>query len=67
LTVEQERGIANIGSRLGQLDSLAPVLGSLSLKMGNIETLLKQILVVLQSDAAGPTTQKKIQQRRSPG
>lgn len=67
LTVEQERGIANIGSRLGQLDSLAPVLGSLSLKMGNIETLLKQILAVLQNDAVGPTTQKKNQQRRSPG
>jgi general secretion pathway protein A len=67
LTAEQEHSLANIGKRLNQLDSLAPELGSISLKLGNIELLLKHILGVLQKGEGDVAAQKKSQQRRSPG
>lgn len=66
LTADDVRGLTNIGNRLSSLDTLGPELGSLSTKMGNIETLLKQILNVLKDDG-GAATQKKPSQRRSPG
>jgi type II secretory pathway predicted ATPase ExeA len=64
LTDEQERGLANIGNRLNQMDTLAPEIGSISVKIGNIESLLKQILKALQKDESGQATQKKNQQLR---
>ncbi len=67
LTAEQVRGLTTIGNRLSSLDTLAPELGSLSTKMGNIESLLRKILNVLQKDEGDTSTQKKTQQRRSPG
>lgn len=66
LTAEQELRLANIDNRLNQLDALAPVLGSISLKIGSIELLLKKIVEALPGGERSLTTQKKSQQRRSP-
>ena len=67
LSGEQERRLANIGNRLNQLDTLTPELSSISLKMGNIELLLKQILKVIQKEELLTGAPKKNQHRRSPG
>ena len=69
LSGEQERRLASIGNRLNQLDTLTPELSSMAVKMGNIEALLKQILKVMQhkEEEVDSGTQKKSQQRRSPG
>lgn len=64
LTPEQELKLAKIDTRLNQLDALAPELSSISLKIGNIELLLRKILDVLPKDERSLAAQKKSQQRR---
>jgi type II secretory pathway predicted ATPase ExeA len=59
IMAEQERRLASISSKLTQLDTLTPELGLMSVKMGNIESLLKQILDTLQRGERAPATQKR--------
>lgn len=63
-SAEQERQIENISSRLNQLDVFTPELASLSVKMGNIESLLSRILDLMQQREAGSENRKLRPNRR---
>ncbi len=56
---EQGALLANINDKLGQVDSLQPVLTGVSRHMANIESLMREIVVLLRGNRPAPMSEPK--------